>query len=261
MARRRGRGDDAAPDIACVASKVLDWDGETIDFVDAALSFYGQGFKLHVGEPADDRYDEAHDVLFATGAAMVVRTDVFRSAGGFDERYFMFFEDVDFGWRLWLLGWRVHFVPHSVVFHRHHASMAKFKNWREQYLLERNALYTIYKNYDDHSLARALPAALALSVRRGVALGGVDPHTLDIERGIHGEADDLIPMPKSTMASVYRRRCLRREHLNHCENRATRYSAVANEVTMSSRSCFGCRCTPTSTTPISRPASPMSWRP
>ena len=192
-----------APDIACVASKVLDWTGETIDFVDAALSFYGQGFKLHVGEPADDRYDEAHDVLFATGAAMVVRTDVFRSAGGFDERFFMFFEDVDFGWRLWLLGWRVHFVPHSVVFHRHHASMAKFKNWREQYLLERNALYTIYKNYDDRSLARALPAALALSVRRGVALGDVDPHALDIERGIHGEADDLIPMPKSTVASLY----------------------------------------------------------
>ena len=151
----------------------------------------------------DHRYDEAHDVLFATGAAMVVRTDVFRSAGGFDDRYFMFFEDVDFGWRLWLLGWRVRFVPHSVVFHRHHASMAKFKNWREQYLLERNALYTIYKNYDDRTLARVLPAALALSVRRGVALGGVDTHTLDLERGISGEDDDLIPMPKSTAASVY----------------------------------------------------------
>ena len=36
--------------IACVASKVLDWEGETVDFVDAALSFYGHGFKLHVGE-------------------------------------------------------------------------------------------------------------------------------------------------------------------------------------------------------------------
>jgi GT2 family glycosyltransferase len=192
-----------APDIACVASKVLDWEGETVDFVDAALSFYGHGFKLHVGEPADHRYDEAHDVLFATGAAMVVRTDVFRSTGGFDERYFMFFEDVDFGWRLWLLGWRVRFVPHSVVFHRHHASMAKFKNWREQYLLERNALYTIYKNYDDGTLATVLPAALALSVRRGVAVGGVDAHTLDLERGISGEEDDQILMPKSTAASVY----------------------------------------------------------
>ena len=192
-----------APDIGCIASKVLDWDGETIDFVDAALSFYGHGFKLHVGEPANGRYDEAHDVLFATGAAMVVRTDVFRSSGGFDERYFMFFEDVDFGWRLWLLGWRVRFVPQSVVFHRHHASMAKFKNWREQYLLERNALYTIYKNYDEDNLARALPAALALAVRRGIALGDVDAHALDLERGGRGEDDDVVSMPKSTAASMY----------------------------------------------------------
>jgi GT2 family glycosyltransferase/glycosyltransferase involved in cell wall biosynthesis len=194
---------ETAPDVACVASRVLDWDGETIDFVDAALSFYGHGFKLHVGEPARNRYDEAHDVLFATGAAMVVRVDVFASSGGFDERFFMFFEDVDFGWRLWLLGWRVRYVPESVVFHRHHASMAKFKNWREQYLLERNALFTIYKNYDDANLSRALPAALALSARRGIALGGVDAHALDLERGVDGEGDDTVALPKTTAASLF----------------------------------------------------------
>jgi GT2 family glycosyltransferase len=175
---------EATPDVACIASRVLDWNGDTVDFVDAALSFYGHGFKLHVGAPAAGRYEVAKDVLFASGAAMIVRTDVFRSVGGFDERYFMFFEDVDFGWRLWLLGWRVRFVPESLAFHRHHASMAKFKNWREQYLLERNALYTIYKNYDDRSLSIALPAALALCVRRGIALGAADAHALDLERGV-----------------------------------------------------------------------------
>ena len=42
--------------------------------------------------------------------------------------------------------------PQSVVFHRHHASMARFGAWREHYLLERNALFTIYKNYDDENL-------------------------------------------------------------------------------------------------------------
>ena len=189
--------------IGCIASRVLDWEGETVDFVAAALSFYGHGFKLHVGERDSSSFGGEHDVLFASGAAMVMPTKLFRSSGGFDDRYFMFFEDVDFGWRLWLLGWRVRFVPHSLVFHRHHASMAKFKNWREQYLLERNALYTIYKNYDDSSLARTLPAAMALAVRRGVALGEVDAHALDLERGVRGEDDDAVSMPKSTAASMY----------------------------------------------------------
>ena len=66
----------------------------------------------------------------------------------------MFFEDVDLGWRLWLLGYEVRYVPASLVFHRHHASMAEVGSWREHYLLERNALFTIYKNYDDEQPAR-----------------------------------------------------------------------------------------------------------
>lgn len=190
-------------DIGCVASKVLTWDGDAIDFVDAALSFYGHGFKLHVGAPNDPQFDVAHDVLFASGAAMVVPKRVFESAGGFDERYFMFFEDVDFGWRLWMLGWRVHYVPTSLVFHRHHASMSRYANWREHYLLERNALFTIYKNYDDSNMARLLAASMALSVRRGVVLGGVDAHAIDIERGVTGEGEDHLSVHKQTVASLF----------------------------------------------------------
>src|SRR5262249_47192664 len=50
--------------VACVASKVLDWDGELVDFVDAGLGFYGHGFKLHAGEPDSPAYDREVDVLF-----------------------------------------------------------------------------------------------------------------------------------------------------------------------------------------------------
>ena len=109
--------------VACVASKVLDWDGEFVDFVDAGLGFYGHGFKLHAGERDDPAYDREADVLFASGAAMVARASTFREVGGFDERYFLFFEDVDLGWRYWLLGYRVRYVPASLVFHHHHRSV------------------------------------------------------------------------------------------------------------------------------------------
>src|SRR5438105_2653377 len=109
--------------VACVASKVLDWEGELVDFVDAGLGFYGHGFKLHAGEPDSPPYDRQADVLFASGAAMVVRASTFREVGGFDERYFLFFEDVDLGWRYWLLGYRVRYVPASLTYHRHHRSV------------------------------------------------------------------------------------------------------------------------------------------
>jgi GT2 family glycosyltransferase/glycosyltransferase involved in cell wall biosynthesis len=166
--------------IGAVAAKVLDWEGKRVDFVDSALSWYGQGFKLHVGAEDDGSFDEERDVLFGTGSALVVRRSAFEAVGGFDERYFMFFEDVDLGWRLWLAGHRVRYVPTALVFHRHHASMSKLGAWREQFLLERNALFTIYKNYDDENMARLLGPAIALAIRRGVVLGQADAHSLDL---------------------------------------------------------------------------------
>ena len=94
--------------------------------------------------------------MFASGAAMVTRASTFREIGGFDERYFLFFEDVDLGWRYWLLGYRVRYVPASLVFHHHHRSVGALSRAEEDFLLERNALFTIFKNYDDANLERVL---------------------------------------------------------------------------------------------------------
>jgi GT2 family glycosyltransferase len=189
--------------IGCVASKILDWEGQAVDFVEAALSFYGQGYKLHTGDPDDAAFDTGHDVLFGSGAAIVMPRRIFRTVGGFDDRYFMFFEDVDLGWRLWLFGYRVRYVPTSIVYHRHHRSMDRYGAWWEQYLLERNALFTIYKNYDSENLARMLPAALMLTVHRGVTMGGDDPHALDLSRGATDEDGDRTTIDKRTLATMY----------------------------------------------------------
>ena len=56
--------------------------------------------------------------------------------------------------------------------------MKKFGNYRESYLLERNALLSLYKNYEDETLRVALPAAISLAVRRGTARADVDTTTL-----------------------------------------------------------------------------------
>lgn len=192
-----------SPRIGAVASRVLDWDGERVDFVGAALTWYGMGYKPRTGEKfTDDDLAPGDHVLFGTGSSMFVRRDVFDELGGFDERYFMFFEDVDFGWRLNLRGWIFAYEPGSVAFHKHHASMTSFGDWKEQFLLERNALFTLYKNASTEMLNKSLPAALALSVRRGMSRSDLDSMELDIRR----KGDDAVidrPVPKSTVASMY----------------------------------------------------------
>lgn len=188
--------------IGAVASKVLDWDGDRVDFVDASITWYGMGYKPHAGETDRGAWDEEKDVLFGTGAAMFIRTAVFSELGGFDDNFFMFYDDVDLGWRLNLLGYRFRFQPKSLAFHKHHASMNKFGNFRETYLLERNALYTLYKNLDDESLAQVFPNALLLATRRAIARGDHDSASLDLR--VPGNDDEpTLPISKQTMAGLY----------------------------------------------------------
>jgi len=196
---------DTQADVAAVASKVLDWEGERIDFVDGSLTWYGMGYKRECEQPDTGEWGKPKDVLFATGAAMFVRAAVYRAVDGFDDRYFMFYEDVDLGWRLNLLGWRVRYVPTSVAFHRHHASMKSYGPWREHYLLERNALFSLYKNLGDDLLAKALPAALLLAVRRGLSRGDADNAILDLSAAppAAGPEDETVAVSRETLAPVF----------------------------------------------------------
>ncbi|WET80551.1 glycosyltransferase [Amycolatopsis sp. QT-25] len=199
----------ARPTVAAVASKVLDWDGTGADFVDAGLTWFGMGYKRHAGSPLSDvpaaEHEIAKDVLFATGSAMFVRAGVFAELGGFDERFFMFYEDVDLGWRLNLRGWRVRYVPESLTYHKHHATMSTVDapdSGRETFLLERNALAALYKNLSDETLSRALPAALALAVRRATARGDLDATQLDLAQGVGPAETGPVEVPRTTLAGV-----------------------------------------------------------
>jgi GT2 family glycosyltransferase len=189
--------------VACVASKILDWEGKAVDFAGAALAFYGHGFNIQGGDPALSVQDREVDVLFASGAAMIIEREAFLGVGGFDSRYFMFFEDVDLGLRLWILGYKVRYVPTSLVYHKHHASMRELGAWHEHYLLERNALFTIFKNLDDEHLRAFLAPALALAALRGVTLGGDDTGALDLARTPAHNEDDLIQVHRHTAAAAF----------------------------------------------------------
>ncbi len=188
--------------VGAVASRVLDWDGNNVDFIGAGLTWFGMGYKPYSGLPIPDTEDVAHDVLFGTGSAMFVRRDVYDELGGFDERYFMFFEDVDLGWRLNLKGYRYVYEPASLAYHKHHASMDKLGAYKETYLLERNALYTLYKNLGDEAISETLTATLLLAVRRGIARGGLDSSAYDIRKAA-ADSELTEALPKDTVATLY----------------------------------------------------------
>ena len=182
----------SGPRVGAVASRVLDWEGKTIDYAGAGLTWYGMGYRPLSGHPANRKKEAARGpVLFGTGSAMMVRRDVFDELGGFDEDFFMFFEDVDFGWRLNLLGYQYLYEPDSLVFHKHHQSMKGVGNHKEEYLLERNALMCLYKNLGQEKLRTILPAAMLMSTRRAVSRTRMDSESFELRRS----DDTLEPDP------------------------------------------------------------------
>ncbi|MEO8259438.1 MAG: glycosyltransferase family 2 protein [Acidobacteriota bacterium] len=151
---------------ACVGCRILDWDGKLIDFCGGSVNFEGRGFQHHVGDPAGLRPGQEAPLLFACGAAMLVARDVFLDAGGWDEGTFAYYEDVELGWRLWLLGHEVWFAPGAVIYHKHHGTSGRWPEPPRLRLLERNALRMVYTHLEQTTLGRTLPAALLLAADR-----------------------------------------------------------------------------------------------
>ena len=156
----------------CVASRILDWEGRHIDYNGSSLHYLGYGLQEDLGLPVEEapRRDR---VLFPCGGAMLVDRKVFLELGGFDPDFFALFEDVDLGWRLWLAGHRVVLAPGSVVRHRGHATLETQAPEKTRYLIHRNALLTIFKNYEEENFRKIVPLAFLLSVKRAVHFSGV----------------------------------------------------------------------------------------
>jgi GT2 family glycosyltransferase len=160
-------------DIACAASKMLTWAGDRIDFGGGTINFHGVGFHPNRGEPASTG-TELRELLFACGGSMLIDRQVFLDAGGFDEDFFIYSEDVDLGWRLWVLGHRVVFAPKAITYHRLHGDTGGMQNEKRVAITERNTLLAAIKNYEEENLARVLPAALLLMLERAYLLAGID---------------------------------------------------------------------------------------
>jgi GT2 family glycosyltransferase len=90
------------------------------------LTRYGSAFERGWGEPVGSRHETSEEVFGVSGAACLLRRELFADLGGYDESYFAFFEDVDLNARARLRGWAFAYVPDAVATHVGHAG------WRQE---------------------------------------------------------------------------------------------------------------------------------
>jgi hypothetical protein len=120
---------------------------------------------------------------------MAVRREVFEKVGGFDEDFFSYYEDVDLCWRLWVLGYKVWFAPRSVAYHRHHGYWSAVTDIKKRVFYERNALWSVIKNYEEKNLRRVLPVALLLLLKRAWGTSRVESSTYRLEPALTAGQD------------------------------------------------------------------------
>jgi len=149
--------DKAPSDVISIGGKIVDMKNERIDFIGGLLTFDGHalqyGFRKPIGSYPEPRAGD--ELLFACGGNMISRREPFMELGAFDDDYFAYLEDVDFGWRTWISGCRVTYAPDALVRHASSSTSERLGNFERGVLFERNALQTVLKNYEKDLLGEA----------------------------------------------------------------------------------------------------------
>lgn len=105
-------------------------------------------------EPDRGQYDTPEDVAALCGCSMLVRRSVLEEVGCFDRDYFMYFEDVELSWRIRKAGYRLRFVPRSIVRHFHASTSVEWSPLFS-FLVARNRILMLIQHGAPRDVLRA----------------------------------------------------------------------------------------------------------
>ena len=150
---------DQHPQTAACQPKILSWisheagdqpvrfehAGAAGGLIDLLGYPYCRGRRMSEVETDHGQYDTIAPVFWTSGAAMCIRTRVYKDLGGLDPDFFAHMEEIDLCWRMQCQGYQLVCVPQSAVYHLGGGAL-NYGNPRKTYLNFRNNLLMLYKN-------------------------------------------------------------------------------------------------------------------
>jgi len=136
---------DSDGKIGAVQARLMLWpEKERINSIGNITHFLGFGYcKGYKEKWTDDPSSDSPDIGYPSGAAVLFKRETLGKIGLFDEEFWMYNEDQDLGWRIWLAGWRCVLATNAVVYHKYQFPLGK----RKYYWMDRNRILSIIKNY------------------------------------------------------------------------------------------------------------------
>ena len=144
---------DSDPEVAACVPKIKSYkEPEMFEYAGAAGGFidkYGypfcRGRLFDILEKDEGQYDEPVPVFWGSGAALLIRSELYLNSGGLDEDFFAHMEEIDLCWRVLNKGYKIMSVPQSEVFHLGGGTLHQ-QNSYKTYLNFRNNLFMLVKN-------------------------------------------------------------------------------------------------------------------
>lgn len=134
---------------------------QVIDIAGTQMDKFGFLYPRGRLEKDQGQLDQSITEVFTYGStALMVRKSIFDRIGGFDQKYFGWYEDNDLCWRVRLAGFRVVSVPKAKVYHAVSGSMRKLPKPTNIYYAERNKFFTLIKNYTLCSALEIMPVLM-----------------------------------------------------------------------------------------------------
>lgn len=157
--------------IGACQGKIIDFHKRTI-LQGAGVKLWAQtGWGLPIGQWQKHTLFNKEEKIAGLSAALAVRRDVFEEADGFDTKEAVVTEDLDFSWRIWLLGYQVILSPQSFIYHWTKTVDMRSNmghNYTDIYFhLTKNSLTSICKNYEFINVIRFFFTSIAISFGRG----------------------------------------------------------------------------------------------
>ena len=144
---------------ASVQSKLLlHHDKSRINSIGNEIHYLGFGYAGGNGE-LDFEMDR-REITYASGASVLYDMSKITEVGVFNSEFFMYHEDLDIGWRIWLAGYKNILEPKSVVYHKYQF----LKSIKKFYFMERNRFLVVLQNYQLSTLVLLFPALVFIAI-------------------------------------------------------------------------------------------------
>lgn len=139
---------------------LLAGDPPRVQSVGVRLRSDGAGIDVGYGDPDTGQYERAGEIAIFSGGAVLLSRTFLDDVGGFDERFFLYYEDVDLALRGAERGWSYRVEPAAVVHHDMSATTSADPDGR-RYWQERNRLWCAARHGSALGVARAIVLAIA----------------------------------------------------------------------------------------------------